>query len=301
MTGREDVRFYSDGLRLSGWLTAGAGPVPRSAVVFCPGFTGTKYAAFYQAYVDRLAAAGHTVLLIDYRGWGDSEGERGEIFPLRQTDDVRSALSYLESREDVDPRRLGLFGVSFGGGHVSYVASIDARVRCAVSVSGVGDGAAWLRGMRSEAQWRELEARLARDRREHAATGTTTMVDPTEEIMISSPERRATAVKGNAPPGMVPERTPLGCAQAIIDYRPVEAVGARAARRMLWLAVEGDTVVPADHSRRMHAAARDPKRLVVLPGGRHYAAYVEHQGTIVSEAVAWYEAHLGASATTPAG
>ena len=292
MTSREDVAFYSDGLKLSGWLTPGVGPAPRPAIVFCPGFTGTKYAAFYQPYVDAMTAAGYGVLLVDYRGWGASEGERGEIFPLRQSDDIRSALSYLESREDVDPQRLALFGVSFGGGHAAYVTSIDPRVRCAVSVSGVADGAVWLRDMRTDAQWLDLQRRLAEERSRRAVTGEITMVDPTEEIMISSAERKATTVKGSVPAGMVADSTPLQCAQAIIDYRPVDAIAARAARRILWFAVEGDTVVPAAHSRRMHAVAGKPKRLVILPGDKHYAAYVDHRATIVSGTLGWYEAHL---------
>lgn len=293
MTERAEVTFFSDGLRLSAWLTPGAGDGRRPAIVFCPGFTGTKYAAFYGPYVRQLSEAGYTVLLIDYRGWGDSEGERGAIFPLEQAEDIRSALSYLESRDDVDARRLGLFGVSFGGGHVSYVASVDHRVRCAVSVSGVGDGRQWLREMRREYEWNELLDRLGAERRARAATGEVTLVDPTEEIMISTPERRATTVKGNVPAGMVATRTPLHCAQAIIDYRPAEAVAARAASGILWLAVTRDSVVPAEHSRRMYAAASEPKRLVMLPGDRHYAAYVDHQDLIAREAIAWYGTHLG--------
>ncbi len=292
MSARTEVHFFSDGLRLSGWLTPGAGTGPRPAIVFCPGFTGTKYAAFYEPYVERLTSAGYTVLLVDYRGWGDSDGDRGAIFPLQQAEDLRSALSYLESRDDVDARRLGLFGVSFGGGHVSYVASVDARVRCGVSVSGVSDGRQWLREMRREYEWNELLDRLAEDRRRRAATGEVTMVDPTEEIMISTPERRATTVKGNVPAAMIANRTPFHCAQAIIDYRPVDAVASRRTTGMLWFAVERDSVVPAEHSRRMFAAAAEPKRLIMLPGERHYAAYVDHLDVIATEAIAWYVAHL---------
>ena len=122
------------------------------------------------------------------------------------------------------------------------------------------------------------------------------MVDPTEEIMISTPERRATTVKGNAPPGAVPTRTPLHCAQAIIDHRPVDAIAARRTPGILWFAVERDSVVPPEHSKRMFAAAGDPKRLVMLPGERHYAAYVDHLELIVRESLDWYRVHLGSRA-----
>lgn len=296
MTFRSEIHFFSDGLRLSGWLTVGAGVAPRPGIVFCPGFTGTKYAAFYQPYVERLSAAGYSVLLIDYRGWGDSEGDRGAIFPLEQVADIRSALSYLESRDDIDAKRLGVFGVSFGGGHAAATASLDSRVRCAISVSGVGDGRAWLREMRREYEWNELLDRLASERRQQAATGEVLMVDPTEEILIPTPERRMTTVKGDVPSAKIPGRTPLCCAQAIIDYRPAELIAARRAARILWLAVERDSVVSPEHSQRMFAAASEPKRLVTLPGDRHYAAYVDHFEVIIRETLDWCQIHLGPTA-----
>ncbi len=289
---REQVWFFSGGVRVSGWFTVGAAGGRRPAVVFCPGFTGTKYAAFYQPYVDRLTAAGYSMLLIDYRGWGDSEGERGLILPLEQVEDIRNALSYLETRNDVDPGQLGLFGVSFGGGHASHVAGVDRRVRCAVAVSAVGDGGAWLRQMRREHEWHEFLDRLAEERRHRALTGEQRYVDPTEEIMVSTPERRATTVKGSVPQGKTATRTPLHCAQAIIDYRPVDVVARIAPRAMLWFAVERDAVVPAEHSETMFTAAGEPKRRVRLPGNLHYAAYVEHLEVIARESLAWYNRHL---------
>ena len=42
----------------------------------------------------------------------------------------------------------------------------------------------------------------------------------------------------------------------------------------------------------MHAACREPKRLVSLPGRGHYSAYVEHFVTIRDEALAWFGAHV---------
>jgi len=292
---RREVWFHSGGHRLSGWLTPGEAEGRRPALVFCPGYTGTKFAAFYQPYVERLTSAGYTVLLIDYRGWGDSEGERGAIYPLEQVADIRSALSYLESLEEVDPDRLGVIGVSFGAGHASYVAGVDPRVRSAIAISAVGHGGDWLRQMRREYEWQELLDRLAEDRRRLAATGEVTWVDPTEEIMVSTPERRATTVKGAVPADKVATQTPLQCAQAIIDYRPLDLVARIAPRAILWFAVERDSVVAPDHSRRMYEAASQPKRLVLLPGREHYAAYLSHFDRIMAETLPWLAEHLAAT------
>jgi pimeloyl-ACP methyl ester carboxylesterase len=287
----EEVGFSSGGERISAWYWAGAGVGRRPALVFCPGYTGTRYAAFYRPYVERLSGAGYSVLLLDYRGWGDSQGERGLILPLEQVADVRRALDWLETREDVDPGRLGLFGVSFGGGHATYVAGVDARVRALVAISAVADGARWLREMRREHEWQDFLDRLHRHRLEQTLTGRREWVDPTEEIMVGTPERRESTVKGSVPEGKVPNRTPLDCAEAILEYRPVD-VAHRIRGAGLWFAVERDSIVVADHSRSLHAAAPEPKRLVVLPGREHYRAYVDHLEVISAEALAWYGAHL---------
>jgi len=100
MTGvaREDVSYLSDGDEIAAWFYPAGGDGPAPAIVFCPGFTGTRQAAFYQPYIERFVAAGYGVLLADYRGWGDSAGPKGEIVPLRQVADVRNGLGYLETR-----------------------------------------------------------------------------------------------------------------------------------------------------------------------------------------------------------
>lgn len=285
------VEFYSGDATVSGWLYLPSEPACPGAV-FAPGFTGTKFAAFYQPYVDQLVSAGTAVLLIDYRGWGESGGERGRISPLAQVADIRNALSYLETRSEVDARRLGVLGVSFGGGHATYVASIDRRVRAAVAVSAVGDGEDWLRQMRRGYEWREFLDELDEARRERATTGRDRVVDPTEDIMIPTPERRATNVKGSVPDRMVPRETALACADEILDYRPRDVLHRKGDTAILWICVDDDVVVPSGHSRSMFQGASEPKGLIVLPGRSHYGAYVEHADAISQAAVAWFAEHL---------
>jgi len=289
---REEVWFYSGGTKVSAWFFPGSGAGRRPGIVFCPGFTGTKYAAFYTPYIEAMTKAGYAVLILDYRGWGDSEGQRGLLYPLMQVEDIRSGLTYLELRDEVDPQRLGLIGVSFGGANVSYVAGVDPRVRCTVSVSGIADGAAWLQRMRREYEWVEFLDRVAEDRRARARGDASPLVDPTEEIMIPTPERRQTTVKGNVPAGKTATATPFACAEAILDYRPADVVHRIAPRAILWTCVERDAVVPPEHSEMMYARAGEPKRLVRLRGATHYAAYLGLFDAICGEALAWYAAHL---------
>jgi dienelactone hydrolase len=48
-------------------------------------------------------------------------------------DDIRT-VDYLTTRPEVDPRRIGCVGISMGGDRSDYLAGLDDRIQCAVSV-----------------------------------------------------------------------------------------------------------------------------------------------------------------------
>ena len=79
---RERISYYSDGLKLSGILStpdnSGKGPFP--GVVLVPGFMSTAD-AFFPGFADEFTAAGFVSLTMDFRGFGESEGVRGEVIP----------------------------------------------------------------------------------------------------------------------------------------------------------------------------------------------------------------------------
>lgn len=287
----ETVGFHSDGFRLSGWLyrgAPGAGPLP--AFIVCPGFTGTKYASFYQPYVAALTAAGADVLLFDYRGWGDSEGRRGDIMPLAQVADIRNAITYLQSRGDLAQTGFVPFGMSFGGAHALYAAAVDERVSGVVAISPVADGRAWLRGMRRAYEWEEFLAGLEADRLRRVSTGQSSLVDPAMQIMLAAPERAVIGnrVKGAVPVGKTATHTALECAEAILEYRVADVAGRIAPRPVLVFYTPHDSVVPpAEQVLPVFAAAGQPKRLVELARTSHYAAYVQCFGQIDGEIQRW--------------
>jgi Prolyl oligopeptidase family len=49
------------------------------------------------------------------------------------------ALDYLETRPEVDPKRIGVTGRSGGGAYSWWIAATDERVACAVPVAGIAD------------------------------------------------------------------------------------------------------------------------------------------------------------------
>ncbi|HWO43423.1 MAG TPA: alpha/beta hydrolase, partial [Candidatus Eisenbacteria bacterium] len=109
----EKVSFYSEGDKLSGVLylpdTDAGKPYP--GVVQGPGFLGLKDAKHYIMMFERLCAAGYACLCFDYRGWGDSEGKhRGWVMPKWQVEDIRNAVTYMQTRAEIDPNRIATYG-----------------------------------------------------------------------------------------------------------------------------------------------------------------------------------------------
>ena len=79
--------------------------------------------------------------MFDYRSLGASDGEpRQHLDPWEQIEDYKNAISYVETRDDVDADRIGVWGISYSGGHVLIVGATDPRVKCVVSNIPVVDG-----------------------------------------------------------------------------------------------------------------------------------------------------------------
>ncbi len=51
---------------------------------------------------------------------------------------------------------------------------------------------------------------------------------------------------------------------------------------------EKDEVVPLEHGRRIYAAVRDPKQIIVNPGGDHRVSHPDHQRALVDVCQDWF-------------
>ena len=93
---------------------------------------------------------------------------RQHIVPLEQQEDYRSAISYLEQREEIDSDRIGIWGISYSGGHVLIVGATDPRVKCIVSTVPVVNGYETMRRDHGELRFADLLERITDDRRARA-------------------------------------------------------------------------------------------------------------------------------------
>lgn len=287
------VEFFSQGVRVSGILRTPDGPGNRGGIVQGPGWLGLKGANLYVPYHEALTSAGFTVLIIDYRGFGDSG--QGTLSPAAQLADLTNAVTFLLTLDDID--HAAVFGSGgTGGGNAILLAASDARVLCAVSQVPVADGADWLRRMReTDEEWQAFLTQLDEDRVKRVLVGRGATVHPREDIMIPSAERRSTTVKKDVD-ARIPTSVPLAAADEILAYRPVDV--AHKVRGLMVIAVADDVVTPTDHAEALFDAAPAPKRLVVQYNTTHYAAYAQYRDEVIPMIVDWFQQHqAGASGT----
>jgi uncharacterized protein len=126
------------------------------------GFGGTRDAGLLP-YAEAFAEAGLDVLLFDYRCFGDSTGEpRQFAWPSRHREDYKAAVEFARGLGGVDPERIVLWGTSWSGGHIVYVAADDPRIAAVITQTPDLDGIATLRhlgqyagiGKQLELTWR---------------------------------------------------------------------------------------------------------------------------------------------------
>ncbi len=124
----EDVSVATaDGSRLHGWFLPASGQA-GGTVLHLHG--NAANVSNHLPLVSWLPARGYHVLMIDYRGFGRSEGKPSLDGIV---DDAAAALSYLRTRPDVDSSRLILFGQSIGGATALRLLARDATgVRLAI-------------------------------------------------------------------------------------------------------------------------------------------------------------------------
>lgn len=111
----EDCEFYTiDGVKLHGWFCTphkNGAPVPADRVLlYFHGNAGNITNRYDKiTYLMELPVK---VFIIDYRGYGKSEGKPSEKGLYR---DARAAWDYLVTQRDIRPNRIVIFGKSLGG------------------------------------------------------------------------------------------------------------------------------------------------------------------------------------------
>jgi hypothetical protein len=291
---KQPVTFYSEGHKLVGDLFLPDGLRPnerRAGIVLCHGYTGVKD-LYLPDNARVLNEAGYVVLTFDYKGWGASEGRRSRLAPYSRVADVQAALTFLGLQRQADPKRLGIYGTSYGGATVVWVAAVDPRVKCVVSVVGIGNGRRWMRSVRRPDEWHDLLDRTKADREKRVLDGRSVMADRSQILLPDRQSAELAAAARRANPAAVNE-LPLEYIDDTLGFHPEWVVDKIAPRPILLITTDDDRLVPPEESEALFARAGEPKRLVTLRGFGHYEVYSEPAfSQVMGETTAWFRKYL---------
>lgn len=277
------IDYYSSGVRCSALLWRPETTNPAPAIVLCHGFRGIKEWALPD-FAELFVKAGFVALAIDYRGFGESDGERGRLVPREQVSDIRAAMSWLENQPFVDADQLLLYGTSFGGANVIQAAADDARVRAVVCQVGIGD----VRRCWPEA-WDRMEPLVAQDRRQRAVTGVSERIDP--GLILDNSQSNAAFVEAEERWPQIRQTFPFEAVESIFEFAPERDVARISPRPVLFLGAGDDLAVPVAETDSLFREAEEPKALHVYDIA-HYDIYESpHRERAVADSLAFFDAN----------
>lgn len=297
---RRDIEFRSGPNTLRGWMEApddaGNGPLP--VICFAHGFSGLKE-LFLENYSGAFADAGFATVVWDHPCFGASDGEpRREVDPWAQVRGYRDAITFAGQQPEIDAERIGIWGTSYSGGHVLPVAAFDRRVRAVVCQVPFISG--WLNSRRVYREEEQAKLRRmflaeweARQRGEEPATmevfgaagSLCALPSPEEWDWVNDEGLVGTPLWENI--------VTLRSVEMMSEYEPGSFTPRISPTPLLMILTGEDDVTPADIAQDAFAAAREPKKLVVLQGG-HMEVYGNQVETAIGEAIGWFSQHLAA-------
>ena len=309
---RREVEFRSENpaeIIRADLYTPDTGTGPWPIVVMGGGWCYVKELTMPE-YAQYFLREGLAALIFDYRCLGASDGEpRQHLDPWKQIADYRSAIDALCFRDEytgvVDRDRIGIFGISYSGGHVLVLGALEGaiqrRVKCIVSVVPVIDGFATSKLTHSTLSFRALKALVETDRRNRYFTGRHGHIphsgDATTEVVTwPHPETKEVFMKIKAT--TAPRHEHYSTIESVehvwaYDVRPY--LPRIVDTPTMMIVAEGDDMSQWDMEiAAFNLIASNDKKLFVQPTSTHMSLYSNrsHLEIAATAAAQWYRQWL---------
>lgn len=107
--------------------TRASGEGPRPVVVYCNGLDSSKELLYWSWLPDALARRGISTLCVDQPGSGEALRLQGLPVDPHSENWASKAVDWLEEQADVDPKRIGMTGISLGGHFAPRAVAYEPR------------------------------------------------------------------------------------------------------------------------------------------------------------------------------
>ncbi len=108
-------------------------------IIHFDGLDVMKEFLFLIGVPQQYARRGISTLLLDHPGVGEALRLKDLKLSPETEEPASAAVDYLESREDVDPKKIGVAGISLGGYYAPRAAGFESRLSCVVAWGAIND------------------------------------------------------------------------------------------------------------------------------------------------------------------
>lgn len=129
----EEVLVPYEGTTLPALFHKAPGAGPRPAMIHFDGFDVTKEWMSLSGIADEFARRGISTLMLDHPGIGAALRLQGLSMNPDSERWAKAALDWLETRADVDARRVGVVAMSLGGYYAPRAAAFEQRLACCIA------------------------------------------------------------------------------------------------------------------------------------------------------------------------
>ncbi len=230
---KKEVSFKSDNLDLYGEIFfPDAINSSRPALCICHGIPAVPYNPAERGYAilaERFCASGFVTFVFNFRGAGPSQGN---LDLLGWTHDLKSAIDFLYSLDEVKESGLALIGSSGGAAVSVYVAARDQRVSSIVTLACPANFDGLIQ-------------------RSHAES-------------IIGHFRSIGVIRDKDFPSSIDSWL-----EGFATISPIRYIHQISPRPLLLIHGDKDDTVPVEHAHKLYELARDPKELIIIPNAGH--------------------------------
>ncbi|MBO9606572.1 MAG: alpha/beta hydrolase [Paenibacillaceae bacterium] len=291
----QPISFYSEGLKLKGTLY-----YPEDyeegkrypAVIPNSGYNG--FNGFYpKLFARNFTRYGYICLGFDYRGFAESEGERGRVILDEQVADIRNAVTFMAHHPAVDPRKIGILGWGMGASNVIRAAAIDQRIAAVAGLNGFYRGDRWLRSIHTYTNWHHILKEVEEDRIRRVTTGHSLRVDP----FLYYPLDPSTDGHVNVELAHIDgfgEQASMQFTESIIELNAEKSAADISPRPLFVAHGKRNLLHPVEESQALFEAARQPKYYYEIDGEHNDFMYHDHPQfqALIRELVHFFAAGL---------
>ena len=255
--GREDLRFTGFGRQVGAELhryPGGKTVPPRATIFVLHGILDNKELGPYALFREQLVQLGYRVVQLDFRGHGRSTGQ-WITYGAVESHDLVQVLDALKAQHLI-AGEVGAIGISYGGATAIQWAGIDPRVKAVVAIE-------------PYTSFRDI----ARD-------GAAFVLGPGRWLFTDANINKCVDLAGE-----------------LAHFNPDDANTLRAITKtrapVLLIHSRDDEFIPWMHSQRLHDAAKDHSKLILIDGSSHFDIWLNAFDLIRVQSSAWFAEKLG--------